>query len=233
MIICVGDSLTFGNVGCSYRKYLTTAHTVNKGFNGDPLMGIYKRLLRILKNPRYAKAQTYIIGGGTNDILLPALKHHSLFWKLFNTARPAVMGYRYCCNSQSFQYMYEKIILLLLKHHKKIVLIGIPKSEVGNLPLNDTIQSRNLIIQELAQKYNLPYINVYELISSLQKKPVHTYNWGKTIAMRLFDATLMTLFPFSKDLLSRIRHLCATVDGIHYNSSTARQLARMIELKLK
>lgn len=232
MIICVGDSLTFGNVGYSYRKYLTNTCTVNKGFNGDPLMGIYQRLLRILENPKYAEAKTYIIGGGTNDILLPALKHHSLFWKFFNTARPAVMGYRYCCNKRSFLYMYDKIIRLLLAHEKNIILIGIPKSEIGNVPLNDSIQSRNIIIQDLAGKYNLPYINIYDIISSLQREPICEYNWGKTIAMRLFDATLMTIFPFSKDMLSRLRHLSATVDGIHYNSQTAQRLAKIIEMTL-
>lgn len=229
MIICVGDSLTFGNVGYSYRKYLSVNGTVNKGFNGDPLMGIYKRLTKILKNPKYSEAKTYVIGGGTNDILLPALRHHSSFWKCLNTLRPAVMGYRYCCNENSFRYMYEKIIRLLLDSGKNIIIIGIPKCELGNISIDKKIQARNSLIQHLAEKYSLTYIDIYDKMSSLQPASSCKYNWGKTNGMRLFDASLMTLLPFTKDLFSKVRGLSVTVDGIHYNSRTAMELGNMVE----
>lgn len=44
-LICIGDSLTFGNVGYSYIHFLDKNITaVNKGKNGDTVRGVYTRI---------------------------------------------------------------------------------------------------------------------------------------------------------------------------------------------
>ena len=48
-ILCIGDSLTYGNVGYSYIPSLNkNLLTINKGLNGDTLYEIYFSL-NILK----------------------------------------------------------------------------------------------------------------------------------------------------------------------------------------
>ena len=39
----------------------------------------------------------------------------------------------------------------------------------------------------------------------------------------------MTLFPFTKDYFAKIRGLSTTVDGVHFNSKSAKVLALEIE----
>lgn len=53
-LICIGDSLTFGNVGYSYIHFLNKKnHAVNKGKNGDTLRGAYGRLKKIIDKSRH------------------------------------------------------------------------------------------------------------------------------------------------------------------------------------
>ena len=39
-VLCVGDSLTFGSVGYSYVRFLGGVEAVNRGLNGDCLLGM-------------------------------------------------------------------------------------------------------------------------------------------------------------------------------------------------
>ena len=82
-IVCLGDSLTFGSVGYSYIRFLRhPLEVINKGVNGDTTYGALKRLRRIVAYPEYEAADTYIVGIGTNDVLLPYLTRISWLWKL-------------------------------------------------------------------------------------------------------------------------------------------------------
>lgn len=47
-IMCIGDSLTFGNVGFSYIPFLAKDIVkYNRGLNGETMRGTFKRLQRI------------------------------------------------------------------------------------------------------------------------------------------------------------------------------------------
>jgi len=61
MMIGVGDSLTYGSVGYSYIKYISMK-VVNKGINGNPIIGLYRQLEKLLNNPKYFQADTFIVG---------------------------------------------------------------------------------------------------------------------------------------------------------------------------
>ena len=73
-IICIGDSLTFGNVGYSYIHFLNLNRNphyeyINKGKNGDIVRGCYDRLKKIVDKSQY-NSKIYVLGIGTNDIFL-------------------------------------------------------------------------------------------------------------------------------------------------------------------
>ena len=51
-IVCLGDSLTFGNIGYSYIDFLNKQSCdkyINKGKNGDTLIGLYNRLNKLIE----------------------------------------------------------------------------------------------------------------------------------------------------------------------------------------
>ena len=81
-ILCIGDSLTYGNVGYSYIPSLNkNLLTINKGLNGDTLHGMSNRLRKMLDNC-CNDFDLIILGVGTNDIFLPYLKGVDSYWKL-------------------------------------------------------------------------------------------------------------------------------------------------------
>jgi len=225
-VLCIGDSLTFGSVGYSYIKYLKPElKAINAGINGETTLGAYKRIQRYIGSSRYSRIHTYIIFIGTNDIFMPYLSTLSPIWKLQMQSRIAL---KECAvNDNTFAASYENILQLLKINYKNAVLVGLPLIQIKDVPF-DKIQRRNDIIKKLAGKYGMPYIDIYSLQKSVLKSPLGLYSWGTTIICRILDSIIMLLIPFSKNLFSKVRRLELTVDGIHFNSFSARMVATEI-----
>ena len=226
-IICFGDSLTFGNVGYSYIHFLRKKshhQYINKGKNGDTVIGLYKRLVKTvgkLKN----ESEMYIIGVGTNDILLPYLKSVSLFWFFQMSLRCKL---KKCIEDDDcFYKKYNEILTLLSKNNKQAVIFGMPFINLKHFPLEQLIR-RNKIIEELAEKYNYPYIDVYKLQKEKIDADSRIYTWKYRFLIRAADAVIMTLFPFTKDCFAKVRGLTTSVDGVHFSSESAKILAMEI-----
>jgi lipase/acylhydrolase, GDSL family len=227
-IICFGDSLTFGNVGYSYIYFLRKKshhQYINKGKNGDTVTGLYKRLVKTVGNLKN-ESEMYIIGIGTNDILLPYLKSVSLFWFLQMSLRCKI---KKCIEDDDyFCQKYNDILTLLSKNNKQAVIFGMPFINLKHFPLEQLIR-RNKIIEELAEKYHYPYIDIYRLQKEKIAADYRIYTWKYRFLIRTTDAVIMTLFPFTKDCFARLRGLTTSVDGAHFNSESAKILAMEIE----
>lgn len=228
MIIGIGDSLTFGSIGYSYIDFLPNK-VINKGINGNPILGCQQQLGKLLYKNKYRNADTFVVQIGTNDIFLPELKKVSLYWKICNTLRPFVFGYHYCFDSKEFEEVYSGILNMLNKENKKIILIGLPKTELANCSVNRLLKQRNFLIQKLANQYNAKFIDLYNLMEQIEVAESEGYKWGKSNIMRFIDGIVFLIFPPMKDVFSRIRGLNLTVDGLHFNSKTAKILAKAIE----
>lgn len=233
-VLCIGDSLTFGNVGYSYVKFLEKLKIINKGLNGDPILGIEKRLKKYLSLKCYKDIDLIILWGGTNDILLPNLKKVSAFWNISNTLRPFFFGYHYCESDEEFYNVYERIIQNLQKSNKKVLLLGLPKAELKNLNINYKLQERSRMIEELSIKYNLDFIDIYKIMDELNFPTKSLgYSWGMLNLTRIFDAFLMIIYPPSKKQFSKMRKLNLTVDGIHLSEVSAKEIAKSIDNYIK
>lgn len=148
-ICCIGDSLTFGNVGYSYLHFLDKdIRAENKGINGETLKGAFKRLKRILENPK-SDYDIYIVEIGANDILLPYLKSVSPFWFLQMSIRCKVKG---CIEEDNiFHEKYNELLELLSKRNENVIVLGMPVLNLRNFP-HEKLKRRNKMISELAKK---------------------------------------------------------------------------------
>lgn len=226
-ILCLGDSLTYGKIGYSYIKFLPAdIKAVNKGKNGDTTYGAYKRLLKYIKNPKFADIDTYIVCIGANDIMLPYFATISPFWRL--RAIIKAVHKRCITDDIKFEMEYEKYIKLLKSENKNIVLAGLPITELKNFPL-ERVNKRNAIISSVAKRFGIPYVDTYAILESLVNNKLKSYQWGYTNIRRIIDDFIMLVFPFTKDWLSNIRKLDISVDGAHLNSKSAKKLAEAIE----
>ncbi len=225
-ILCLGDSLTFGSVGHTYLSYLgSQISAVNKGKNGDTTRGAARRLKRYLRSPRYSDISTYVVSVGTNDLLGPYLATLSPFWKLI--MKPRGIYKRCIYKDATFASEYEKMLFALERSNKKTVLVGLPYSEIEGIPL-DRFRARSAIIQELAAKHGIPFIDLYSLQLSAVEQPGTPYSWGFIGVVRVLDAATMLVAPRSKAWFPKLRDLRLTVDGIHFNALSARMLGEEV-----
>lgn len=123
-ICCIGDSLTYGNVGYSYIHFFdVNIKVTNRGKNGETLRGAYNRLKLILDNPK-SNYDIYIIGIGTNDVFLPYLKTVSIFWFLQMSIRCKI---KKCIEDDNiFHKEYRELLELLHQKNESVILLGMP-----------------------------------------------------------------------------------------------------------
>lgn len=224
-IVCFGDSLTFGWIGYSYRKYLPRDyHIINKGINGDTTRHVYERLEKYLQK-HCDNEDVFILHVGINDILLPYIADISFLWKLQIKSR--VKGMRCILTDIEFEEEYEKFFQLFEKYNCKAISIGMPLCQLYQFP-NEITQRRNAIIAKLAKKYNKPFIDAYSIQMQAVDNPYQQYSWKYKNILRSTDAIFMMIFPFAKDFFSKIRHLSLTVDGVHYNKLSASKIGKAV-----
>ncbi|MDD7268048.1 MAG: SGNH/GDSL hydrolase family protein [Lachnospiraceae bacterium] len=229
-ILCIGDSLTYGNVGYSYVSFLSkNIVTINKGLNGDTLWGVSNRLEKIFKN-HGNDFDFVILGIGTNDTLLPYLKKVDFYWKLQMSIRCKIKK----CIEDDLEFLsrFETLMNVIISNGKKAIIIGMPYINLNEFP-NDIIIRRNQKIMLLCEKYGFDFIDIYKLQMDTLPKERKAYSWKWSFLTRITDAMVMTLFPKSKEWFASMRGLNQTVDGAHFSSTTAKLLAQEIETKIK
>lgn len=230
MILCIGDSITLGMVGYSYIPFADKKQQlVNLGVNGESLRGGVRRLCRYMRKRAYREADTVIFALGTNDILLPYLGNRSRFWHMQYRFRNIIRSF--CSDIGEFAGYYEEAVRQMKSNGYKVVLVGLPYIQLADYPLGK-VEAYNSCIRSLARTYDAEFIDIYEI----QKKRVRldrTCSWGRLNVGRIADGLYMLLFPGRKDALSRRRGLDVTVDGVHFNSRSARMLAEAIRRALE
>ncbi|KMZ54831.1 SGNH/GDSL hydrolase family protein [Dorea sp. D27] len=230
MILCIGDSITLGIMGYSYIPFADKRkQLVNLGLNGESLRGGARRLCRYMRKQAYREADTVIFSLGTNDILLPYLGNRSRFWHMQYRLRNIIR--RFSSDIGEFAGYYEEAVRQMKRNGYKVVLVGLPYIQLAGYPLGK-VEAYNSCIRSMARTYETEFIDIYEM----QRKHVRqdkTCSWGKLNAGRIADGLYMLLFPGRKDVLSRKRSLDVTVDGVHFNSRSARLLAEAVGRALK
>jgi len=225
-IACFGDSLTFGSVGYSYIRFISPEFTVlNKGINGDTTVCALRRLKRFIGNRKNSKVDTYVVAIGTNDLLLPYLTTISPLWEIQMAPRVKMKECIY--DDALFEAEYKKIIELLLSHNKTVITVGLPLLQLKGFK-NENVQKRNRIIERLAAAYGIPFIDAAALQRQSSQSIAFSYSWKHKTLERIIDGIVMLVFPFSKDWFSNLRHLELTVDGVHYNSRSAKLIGNAI-----
>lgn len=223
-VVCIGDSLTYGNVGYSYFYFLYNYmgyDYINKGKNGDSLRGMFSRLRKIVGNPN-TDSDLYVIGIGTNDILLPYLRDSYPFWFLLMSSRCKIK--RCIEDDETFYQEYNELLNFLHERNKKVIIFGMPYINLEKFP-DEKLVKRNKLIEDLAEKYDYPFIDIYKLQKEKIQPDNYVYTWEYRFLLRIFDYIIMTLVPISKNYFAKIRGLTTTVDGVHFSYKSARILA--------
>lgn len=230
MIICFGDSLTRGLPGRSYINYMENKKKYkNMGLGSDTLMGMKKRLKRSIR--RHKKATHYIIEIGVNDILHSFLKQYSSYWRMKMHRKSIMFGCTPCTDNFHFKKEYEDMLQLLINSKKEVLIVGIPFIEFKSSHLNQKAEEYNRIIKKLCHKYSIKFIDLWQIEKNMISNRPGSRFFSKTQLGSLADTFFTSFLPLS-NLLSCLRGLTATIDGVHLNEKTARRLAWEISKRM-
>ena len=228
MFLCLGDSLTRGTVGFSYIKFLPKGRCKNKGKNGDTTYGALKRLKKYRTKNWYNGVDVCVLEIGTNDLLQPFLCKVSLFWKVFLKNRT---WKQWATEPSRYEKLLRDILDILSEDGKRVVIVGLPMIQLKGYPL-DRLYERNNILRRLSEEYGAGLVDILAIQEVRRPGSNRNYKWGQTGLVRGLDIILMLIFPFAKDMFSQFRKLELTVDGVHFNSFTAKLLAGEISRQI-
>ncbi|MPN46061.1 hypothetical protein SDC9_193641 [bioreactor metagenome] len=119
-----------------------------------------------------------------------------------------------------------------MNHKKRAIAVGLPLIQLKEFP-NEAARKRNNIIKKLAEQHHVPFIDAALLQQQSVSQISFSYSWGNQVAVRILDDIIMLVLPFTKDWFSKIRRLELTVDGVHYNSLSARLIGDAINDAIK
>ena len=230
MVLCFGDSITEGRPGATYLKYVKSPKQYkNFGLGGDTLIGMTKRLVSAIEDPKYSDVKTIIIGIGTNDVLHPYLKFYNKTWQKI-VAGLVLRGSVPCRDEAEFSERYENLLQMLKQAGKETIIFGIPLLETDIAELNQRAVEYNKIIIELCGKFSLTYIDIMGFQRDIKNRQNNTgsHFFSKNIFEPVVLAILTTYLPFT-DEVSRRRGLAVSVDGVHMNTVSAKGLAGLID----
>ena len=127
-------------------------------------------------------------------------------------------------DDETFYQEYNELLNFLHERNKKVIIFGMPFINLENFP-DEKLVKRNKMIENLVEKYNYPFIDIYKLQKEKIQPDNRVYTWKYRFLLRVFDSIIMTLVPISKNYFTKIRALTTTVDGVHFSYESARILA--------
>jgi len=235
IVTLLGDSLTAGNLGIPYTRYLNLSadyKIVNRGRDGDTVQGIRDRLDDALRSDG---PDIVVVQVGANDVLLPEMAARGGAWKEF-VDKISAAGSVPSPDSRLFSDLYDDLLLRISAWGvDRIVCATVP-------PMGENLaDERNRKREEINRRIRIAAQNSGALLADI----------ADDFEKKLEDLQLPSEWFFSdpsvfvtdarilrKDKsamrLSESRGLCLTMDGAHLNEQGAliagNRIGKMIQI---
>ena len=228
VVLCCGDSITHGHIGYdwvgSLRDKDSSKIYVNAGVNGDLAWNLNQRLKNALQcNPDYI---TILIG--TNDAM--------------GSQKIQFIQESYVTNKELPQLpsidWYEKELESMIQYmqsnsNAKIAISTLPwVGEHDSHSIMDVVRNHNVIIKNIAEKYNLTLIDLFDHLSHIignnsSSAPYVTTQW-RTI--RIIRAVILHyVFGWNWEKIGKKYGLKTMCDHIHLNENGGIILENLIK----
>ncbi|MBD3350245.1 MAG: hypothetical protein GF364_02050 [Candidatus Lokiarchaeota archaeon] len=226
-IICIGDSITHGNVGVNYVRMVRrrlkekNVEVINAGVNSEHAYNVYKRIKPIIK----CKPCWVTILIGTNDA-------NNSFKKLGQLKARIETRLPEKPTKHFFRENLNKIIESLKNNtDAEIAVFSIPTiGEDINSERYKWANEFSKIIREVAQAHNIHYMPFFESMNSLI-----IHNGQKTCSSNRTQFGLMVgaliqrfILRRSYDEISKSRNFRYHIDRLHLNSTAAKMITEFI-----
>ncbi len=225
----VGDSLTAGNLGVPYTRFLELPPETElriHGVDGDTVRGVRTRLETILETDR---PDVLLLEAGANDIFIPAMARKNTDWELF-VQELASHGSVPSPRAEDFLSVYRDVLAAAGRQGvpRIICMTILPLGEDLESSLNRERREKNKCIRRAAEEAGAELLDAAEIFDR---------------TLRGFPACSGWLFESPKDFIADLRRmrreksaaglseergLHLTMDGAHLNEEGARLLARAV-----
>ena len=229
LVICLGDSITRGQVSINFVEMLRHRMSadgfrfVNAGVPGDLADNVLMRLDTVVAR----KPDFIVILVGTNDVIATLPWHRTA--RCFRRKKrigqvPSWEEYR--------DNVVRVVRLIKEKTAAKIALSSPPVlGEALSLLPNERVRAYSAALKEIAVQEQVAYVPLHERQEEYLRKAQHTEG-------RPYDDNRMLLLTYflrrsvlrrSLDTISKENGFLLTIEGVHLNSQGARIVADEIE----
>jgi lysophospholipase L1-like esterase len=229
LVICLGDSITRGQISASYVDILTERMSaegfqfINAGVNNDLSYNILRRLdVDLDLQPQFV---TVLVG--TNDILALHTPYKGLGLRILKRLpQKANFGW-YSSN------LREIVRRIKIWTSAKIALLSIPViGEDLSSPAIEMVRLYNTAVTQIAVQEQVAYLPLFEqqveYLKTTRTKPEgRAYPHFMLMTAELVVAR--ALFHVNFDAFSRHNGYHLVTDGVHFNHQGARLISRAIE----
>jgi lysophospholipase L1-like esterase len=227
-VVCLGDSLTRGQVSVDYVEMLATRHVgrpatfTNAGVNGDLAFNVLQRLDPVID----LRPDVVSVLIGTNDANASlSEKNVRMMTRMKKLpTRPTIEWYR--------ENLTAIVDRLTAETSARIALLSLPVlgEELGS-PSVQRSADYSAVVKEIAEARNVTYLALHE------RQLAYLTAGAFTPGMRFRDGRLLSasaaiqhfVLRRSFDSISRSRGLQLTTDLIHQNNRGAAMIADLID----
>jgi lysophospholipase L1-like esterase len=225
-VVCVGDSLTRGQVSVDYVEMLARRHRstrfTNAGVNGELAFNVLQRLDSVIG----LRPDVVSVLIGTNDANASLSEKNIRMMTRMKTlpTRPTIEWYR--------ENLTAIVDRLTEETSARIALLSLPVlgEELGSASVQRSADY-TAVVKEIAEARNVAYLPLYE------RQLAYLTAGGFTPGIRFRDGRLLSasaatqhfVLRRSFDSISRSRGLQLTTDLIHQNTRGATMIADLID----
>lgn len=230
VVVCAGDSITHGFVSANYVDLLRARFApegyefVNAGINGNLAYNVRQRLDDIIA----CKPDFVTLLVGTNDVNATLSDELEKMYRKQQgiPEKPTLDFYR--------QNVETIINRLQAETDAKIAIIGLPMlGEKLTSPTNAKIVEYNATLQAIAQAKNIPYLPLYEQLSSLIPADHVPPPYDGQLDLIMQATQKHYLWRKSWDAIASENGLIVVTDHIHLNDKGAKVIAELVTGFLK
>ncbi len=224
-VLVIGDSITQGRIGVNYVTLLEqdfpSVTFTNMGLGGDTLVGISKRLLKVLEKRSF---DVIIIEAGHNDLLIPAMKELTPRLQLY-AHWFEVRGSTPTLDATTFEAVYRETVIEVLKLSSAPIILTTLSclGESLDTSVNAQRAAYNGAIRSIAHRYQCILADVGAGFDDFLLGQE-----SSDCFLGQFLDVVRTLTPEGANKLSSDRTLSLTIDGVHINQAGAALYAKLI-----
>jgi len=227
LVVCLGDSITEGQLSSNWVDRLQAAHAgdevrvVNAGVSGDLTWNVLQRLDPVIA----ARPDVVVLLAGTNDVGFANGPNMEAMYrrrqKLPHEARPSLGWYEEC--------LALTLDRLRAGTSARIAAIEIPiNGEDLASAQNQRVRAYNAVLHRLADDRGIPVLPLYERLAALLPAGHRPPPFRPTIGLMISSALRHCVLRRSWDAVAAANGFALLIDGVHLNDRAASVVAELV-----